>query len=49
VRSPPFAEADRAWGLIPVGEYARAVEETFDRDYVPRFAGLGVRVDARAR
>jgi hypothetical protein len=49
VRSPPFAEADRAWGLIPVEEYARAVEETFERDYVPRFANLGVRVGARER
>jgi hypothetical protein len=43
-RPPPFAEADRAWGLMPLGEYAAAVEETFERDYAPRFAGLGIDV-----
>lgn len=46
-RLAPFAEADRAWGLIPLEEYARAVEETFARDYVPRFAAHGIEVSAR--
>jgi hypothetical protein len=39
---PEFDEADRAWGLMPLAEYAEAVEETFERDYRPRFAALSV-------
>jgi hypothetical protein len=46
VRRAPFAEADRAWGLIPIEEYARAVGETFARDYVPRFGVAGVKLRA---
>jgi hypothetical protein len=37
-----FPDANRAWGLIPVLEYVRVVEETTERDYRPRFAELGV-------
>lgn len=38
-------DADRAWGLMPAGWYARILEETLDRDYVPRFERHGI--DAR--
>jgi len=38
-------DADRAWGLMPAGWYARVLEETLERDYTPRFAELGI--DAR--
>lgn len=44
MRRAAFADSDRAWGLIPLEEYARAVEETFERDYTPRFAAHGVKV-----
>jgi hypothetical protein len=46
-RAPEFAEADRVWGLIPLEEYAAALEATFERDYVPRFAALGIEVGDR--
>jgi hypothetical protein len=39
-----FHETDRAWGLMPLSEYAAAVEETFARDYTPLFNNLGVSV-----
>ena len=39
-----FADADRAWGLIPLEEYTAAVDATFERDYVPRFGALGIDV-----
>jgi hypothetical protein len=39
---PPFDEADRGWGLMSLGEYAEAVEETFQRDYTPRFTALEI-------
>jgi hypothetical protein len=39
-------EADRAWGLMPPAEYARVLEATLERDWVPRFGRLGI--DARA-
>jgi hypothetical protein len=42
-----FSETDRAWGLMPLSEYAAAVEETFARDYVPRFASLNVPIGRR--
>jgi hypothetical protein len=44
--APPFSDADRSWGLMPVAEYAEAVEETFARDYLPRFAALAVDVES---
>jgi len=36
----------RAWGMMPNDEYRAALEETVERDYVPRFAEYGI--DARA-
>jgi hypothetical protein len=37
---------DRAWGLMPPAEYADIVERTLTRDWIPRFAAVGI--DARA-
>ena len=37
---------DRAWGLMPAGLYGDILEKTVSRDYVPRFAKVGI--DARA-
>jgi hypothetical protein len=42
-----FDAADRAWGLMPFGDYAEGVHETFERDYAPRFAELGIEVEPR--
>lgn len=39
-------DEDRVWGLMAGQRYARLLEETLERDYVPRFAELDV--DARA-
>ncbi|HEX4338819.1 MAG TPA: ferritin-like domain-containing protein [Polyangiaceae bacterium] len=39
-----FAASDSEWGLMPLDEYRDAVEETFTRDYVPRFAALDIDV-----
>jgi hypothetical protein len=36
------SDATRAWGLMPVAEYIRVVDETFARDYTPRFAELAI-------
>lgn len=36
---------DRAWGLMPPAEYADIVERTLVRDWIPRFAAVGI--DAR--
>jgi hypothetical protein len=41
----PFVPAARAWGLMPHADYAAAVAETMERDYIPRFAEYGI--DAR--
>lgn len=41
-----ITEAERAWGLMPPSEYAAVVERTVERDWVPRFANVGI--DARA-
>lgn len=41
----PFDDALRVWGLMPHADYAAALEETVERDYVPRFADYGI--DAR--
>jgi hypothetical protein len=38
-------EAQR-WGLMPMSDYAAALQDTLERDYVPRFADHGI--DARA-
>jgi hypothetical protein len=40
--TPSMSADERAWGLMPLGEYAAAVDETWARDYAPRFAALGV-------
>lgn len=32
----------RAWGCMPLSAYVEAVEETLERDYLPRFAALGI-------
>jgi hypothetical protein len=40
------ADADRAWGLMPVARYAEILARTVDRDYAPRFAKRGF--DAKA-
>ena len=39
-------EEERAWGLMAPAAYATVVERTLERDWVPRFAELGI--DARA-
>jgi hypothetical protein len=39
---PELSNAERAWGLMPLDEYANAVEETIVRDYAPRFRTLGI-------
>jgi hypothetical protein len=38
-------EGERAWGLMPPGDYARVLQATVERDWVPRFRELGL--DAR--
>jgi 1,2-phenylacetyl-CoA epoxidase catalytic subunit len=40
-----LSEAETSWGLMPIRVYAEVVQKTFERDYVPRFARLGL--DAR--
>ena len=35
-------EADRRWGLMAPAQYAEVVERTWERDWRPRFARLGV-------
>lgn len=45
----PFDEAARAWGLMPHAEYAEALAETLERDYVPRFAEYGIDAGAAWR
>jgi hypothetical protein len=48
--SPEVFEADRAWGLMPAVEYIEAAEQALARDFVPRFAVLGIHdVEARWR
>ncbi len=37
---------DARWGLMPPVRYGELLRETFDKDYVPRFARVGI--DARA-
>jgi hypothetical protein len=40
--STVVSEADRAWGLMPPSEYAACFDRTFERDWKPRFANLGI-------
>jgi hypothetical protein len=35
---------DARWGLMPPARYGELLRETFEKDYVPRFARLGVDV-----
>jgi len=37
-----LSPATRAWGVMPLHEYVAAVDETFARDYAPRFTALGI-------
>lgn len=34
----------QAWGVMPLVDYVEAVDETFARDYTPRFRALGVQI-----
>jgi hypothetical protein len=45
----PFTPIDLSWGLMPIARYAAQLEKTFDRDYLPRFAELGIDARAAAR
>ncbi len=46
VREDRALTADElAWGLMPVAKYGAQLEKTYQRDYVPRFAKVGI--DAR--
>ena len=42
-------ESERAWGLMPGARYAAITERTVERDYVPRFARLGIDLAAAWR
>jgi hypothetical protein len=44
-RSDEPDDADARWGLMPSGRYHEILLRTFERDYVPRFARVGI--DAR--
>jgi len=44
--SPKVTPAERAWGLMPRGEYSAALQRTLDRDWARRFGERGI--DARA-
>jgi 1,2-phenylacetyl-CoA epoxidase catalytic subunit len=45
-RASPEDALARRWGLMPAPDYAMALHETLERDYVPRFRDHGI--DARA-
>jgi hypothetical protein len=40
-----LTDEDRRWGLMPVADYRAALTTAIERDYIPRFAQLGI--DAR--
>ncbi|MFO0608601.1 MAG: ferritin-like domain-containing protein [Polyangiales bacterium] len=42
VRLDTVSDVDRAWGLMAPARYAAVVERTWERDWQPRFARLGV-------
>ena len=46
LREEPLSAVESTWGLMPAARYAALLEKTIERDYVPRFAALGI--DARA-
>lgn len=37
-------ERDYDWGLMPAAEYAAILERTVEKDFIPRFARLGIRL-----
>ncbi len=39
---------DAAWGLLPVARYAEILARCIERDYLPRFAALGIASEALA-
>jgi hypothetical protein len=41
-KTAPFDPEARRWGLMPSAEYAEALQETFERDYRPRFAEFDI-------
>jgi len=41
-----IAPADASWGLMPPAKYADCLRRTLERDWVPRFAKIGI--DAKA-
>lgn len=45
----PLSEQERQWGLAPPGDYAAILRRTVERDYLPRFAQLGVEAAAAWR
>jgi hypothetical protein len=44
-RSAAIDDGERAWGLMPPADYARVLQATVERDWIPRFRQLGL--DAR--
>ena len=48
-RALPCSAAERAWGLMPARDYRRIFAATVERDYVPRFARLGIDARTAAR
>jgi hypothetical protein len=40
-----FSDSRRSWGLLPRAGYLAAVDETFERDYRPRFRTLQIDID----
>jgi hypothetical protein len=36
---------DAAWGLMPSAHYAEVLERCIRRDYVPRFARVGIEIE----
>lgn len=39
---PATSEDERAWGLMPLGQYRESVVQCFEADYRPRFLALGI-------
>jgi 1,2-phenylacetyl-CoA epoxidase catalytic subunit len=42
IASQGMSEAERAWGLMPVALYRASVDKALARDWVPRFARVGI-------
>ena len=41
-RQATLPREDARWGLMPPGRYGQLLRETFEKDYVPRFARVGI-------